>query len=94
MTLNTTGSYHMEGTYTVDGNTIRADTTTESAESGGWTATINGVEVPLPDTAAFGDPPDASGPDFNGSTFTCTDTTLTFNVPGAPIPDITYTRVA
>lgn len=93
MVLSAEGGYHMEGTYTADGNSIVAETVVREGTLGEWTATINGETVALPDTATIMPPPSVVAPDFNGSTFTCSDTTLVFNVPGAPVPDITYTRV-
>lgn len=93
MVLSAEGGYHMEGTYTVDGDAIVAETVVREGTVGDWTATINGESVALPDTGTIMPPPSVGAPDFNGSTFTCNDTTLVFNVPGAPVPDITYSRV-
>jgi hypothetical protein len=89
--LTATGSSTIAGNYSVDGNVIVAEVTSETSELGEWSASLNGTPIPLPD-AGFGDPPDASF-DFNGSTFACTDDTLTFDVIDSQFGTITYTRV-
>lgn len=89
--LTASGSSTIEGTYSVDGNVILADVTAETNEVGGWSASLNGSPIDLPD-AGFGDPP-ATSFDFNGSTFTCTDDSLTFDVIDSQFGTITYTRV-
>jgi hypothetical protein len=89
--LTASGTSHLEGTYTTEGNVVRAEVVSSTGEIGEWTATLNGTEFPLPDDGSFGTPPIASA-DFNGSTFECTDTTLTFDVIDSEYGTITYTR--
>jgi hypothetical protein len=95
VTLSATATTHLEGTYTTDGNTVIADVTVDSGEIGSWSASIDGETIDLPPGAAdaFGDPP-APVAGFNGSTFDCTDTSLTFDVIDSEYGTITYTRVS
>jgi hypothetical protein len=88
--LTASGTSAAQGTIVVEGSTIRGEVTSSSNDVTDWSATINGMEVPMP-AGGFGDPPDLN-PSFAGSTFACDDTTLSFTVPGAPIGSITYTR--
>jgi hypothetical protein len=91
--LTASGTSHLEGTFTTEGNVVRAETVSSSSEIGEWTATLNGTEFPLPDDGSFGTPP-VSSADFNGSTFECTDRTLTFDVIDSEYGTVTYTRVS
>jgi hypothetical protein len=81
----------MEGSYSTDGDVIRATVTNQSTEVGEWTAVVDGVEVTLPGGGALGEPPSAQL-SFEAPTFACTDTSLTFDVSGS-YGSITYTRV-
>lgn len=89
VTLSSTGTSSIQGTFTLDGDVVRATVTSDSTSPVVWSASLNGEEIPLPDSG-FADPPDTSFR-FDGSTYTCDDTTLSFEVVGTTY-GITYTR--
>ena len=95
VTLSATSTSRLEGTYTTDGNVVLADVTVDSGEITSWNATVDGESIELPAAAvdSFGDPPEVAT-SFNGSTFDCSDTSLTFDVIDSEFGTITYTRVS
>jgi hypothetical protein len=90
--LTATATTHLEGTYTTADGVVTADITVDTSELGEWSASLNGTQIELPPGAALGEPPSAAT-NFTGSTYVCTDTTLTFDVIDSPYGTITYTRV-
>ena len=91
--LTAAGTSHIEGTYTIDGGTVTTTITIDTSEIGDWVAVVGGETIALPAAEALGEPP-VPGGDFGGGQFTCTDTTLTFNVPGSEYGSITFIREA
>lgn len=92
-TLTASSTSRMEGTFTVEGDFIAAaDVTVDVTEQGPFVATLaDGTAIPMP---MDGVEPPSMSPTFTGSTVSCDDTSLTFDVVGTDFGTITYTRVA
>lgn len=91
VSLTSSSSAHMEGTFTLEGDIVRAGVTVLENEAGEFVATTpDGVVVSFP---MEGLEPPSAVPGFEGSTVTCDDTSLTFDVIGSEFGTITYTRV-
>lgn len=90
-TLTSSSTSHIEGTFTIDdGIVVSADVTVMENEDGEFVATApDGSVISVP-TGGF-DPPPAS-PTFQGSTVSCDDDSLTFDVIGSEFGTITYAR--
>ncbi|MEN9646725.1 MAG: hypothetical protein RL238_3394 [Actinomycetota bacterium] len=91
LTLTSSSSSHIEGTFTLDGDVVHADVTVNDIVAGAFVATLpDGTEVSMP---GAGVEPPSPAPSFEGSTVVCDATTLSFDVIGSEFGSITYTRI-
>jgi len=91
LTLTSSSTSHIEGTFTLEGDVVQADVTVNEITEGPFVATLpDGTQVSMP-TAGV-EPPSAV-PGFQGSTVTCDATSLSFDVIGSEFGSITYTRI-